>query len=104
MEPGGSADLVQRALDVIDGRWKLLIIFRLFETPVLRFSELQRALSGVSHKMLTAHLRALENDGVVQRSVSADIPPHVDYRLTERGRKLGPVLRGMRDWMRDAES
>jgi DNA-binding HxlR family transcriptional regulator len=90
--------LVQRALQVLDGRWKLEILFRLFETPVLRFSELERAIEGVSQKMLAQRMRELERAGVVCRTVYAEVPPRVDYRLTPSGYALMPVLRTLRDW------
>ena len=78
---------MQRAVSAIDGRWKLAILFRLFERPVLRFSELERDIGGISQKMLAQHLRELERDGLVCRTVHAVVPPQVDYRLTEAGRK-----------------
>lgn len=93
---GGSADLVQRAIAAIDGRWKLAIIFRLFERPELRFSELDRDIDGVSQKMLTQHLRELEQDGLVLRTVHPEIPPRVDYRLTDAGRDLRHALSALR--------
>lgn len=83
--PGGSAELVKRAVAALDGRWKLPILFRLFETPTLRFSELQRRLDGVSQKMLTQHLRELEHDGLVVRTDHAEPLPRVDYALNSRG-------------------
>ena len=98
LSPGGSAEQVQLALRVVDGRWKLDILFRLFATPVLRFSELQRSLGAVSHRMLTLRLRELERDGVIARTVHPTVPPSVDYRLTTRGHALRPILRALRDW------
>ena len=97
--PDGSADLVRRGLHVIDGRWKLTIIFRLFATPTQRFSELERGIEGISHKMLSAHLRELERDGVVKRTEHGTKPPKiVCYELTPRGLALRPILRGLRLW------
>ena len=83
---------------MLDGRWKLDILFRLFERPVRRFAELQRSLSGVSHKVLIQQLRDLEADDLVLRTDHAEVPPHVDYRLTRRGEALRPVLLALRDF------
>ena len=89
------------ALKVIQGRWKLLILRELLES-VRRFSDLQRALSevqqGVSQKVLAAQLRELEADGVVERTVYPEVPPRVEYALTELGRELVPVLEGLHSW------
>jgi DNA-binding HxlR family transcriptional regulator len=98
--PGGSADLVRSVVAILDGRWKLDILFRLFERPVLRFAELQRSLSGVSHKVLIQQLRDMETDGLVLRTDHAEVPPHVDYRLTRGGEALRPVLLALRDFAR----
>lgn len=94
--PGGAAELAARTIAAVNGRWKLAILFRLFESPVLRFSDLQRDIPGVSHKMLTQHLRELEADGLIARTDYAEMPPRVEYRLTEHGRALRPVLAAMR--------
>ena len=85
------------ALRVIQGRWKLLILRELIE-EVRRFSDLQRGLSGVSQKVLTAQLRELEADGVVERTVYPEVPPRVEYALTALGRELIPVLDGLHAW------
>lgn len=96
LSAGGAADHVQRALAAIEGRWKLAIIFRLFERPVLRFSELERDIEDVSQKMLAQHLRELEHDGLIRRTVHPEVPPRVDYRLTEAGRALDDGLAALR--------
>lgn len=85
------------ALRVIQGRWKLLILRELID-GVQRFSDLKRALPGVSQKVLTAQLRELEADGVLERTVYAQVPPRVDYTLTGLGRELIPVLEGLHAW------
>jgi DNA-binding HxlR family transcriptional regulator len=85
------------ALRVIQGRWKLLILRELIDA-VRRFSDLQRALEGVSQKVLTAQLRELEADGVVRRTVFAEVPPRVEYALTALGAELIPVLEGLHAW------
>jgi DNA-binding HxlR family transcriptional regulator len=84
-------------LAVIGGRWKVLILYQLFQ-GVKRFSELQRALPGVTQKMLTQQLREMERDGIVQRTVYPQVPPKVEYRLTPRGETLKPVVQAMCKW------
>lgn len=96
LSAGGAADCVQRALAAIEGRWKLAILFRLFERPVLRFSELERDIEDVSQKMLAQHLRELEHDGLILRTVHPEVPPRVDYRLTKAGRALDEALAALR--------
>jgi DNA-binding HxlR family transcriptional regulator len=100
--PHGSAAQVRDALALLGGRWKLDIVFLLFEREVRRFADLERSLNGVSPKVLAQQLRALERDGVVSRVIHPEVPPRVEYRLTERGRGLQPSLLALRDWMRDA--
>jgi DNA-binding HxlR family transcriptional regulator len=89
---------LQEALKVLEGRWKLLILFHLFSAPVLRFSELRRAIPGISQKMLIQHLRELEKDGVVNRKVYPEVPPKVEYMLTKDGVALRPALRALKSW------
>ncbi|WP_255089070.1 MULTISPECIES: helix-turn-helix domain-containing protein [unclassified Synechococcus] len=85
------------ALRVMRGRWKLAILRELLG-GVRRFSDLQRALAGVSPKVLTSQLRELEADGVVERQVFPEVPPRVEYRLSSRGRSLIPVLDSLHAW------
>jgi DNA-binding HxlR family transcriptional regulator len=98
---GGSGDPqvcpAELALRVMRGRWKLMIV-RELSGGVRRFSALQRSLAGVSHKVLTAQLRELEADAVVWRRVFSEVPPRVEYGLTERGQALLPVLEGLHAW------
>jgi DNA-binding HxlR family transcriptional regulator len=84
-------------LDVIGGRWKVPILYHLFE-QTMRFSELFRALKGITQKMLTQQLREMERDGIVQRTVYPQVPPKVEYRLTPRGQSLKPVVDAMCKW------
>lgn len=93
-------DDVQDAIAVLEGRWKMLIVGHLYGEPVLRFSELRRAIPQVSQKMLIQQLRGLEEDGVVVRTVHAQVPPKVEYELSELGRALGPVFLALLDWAR----
>ncbi len=89
---------VEDAISILEGRWKMLIVAHLYGEPVLRFSELRRAIPQVSQKMLIQQLRGLEGDGVVMRTIHAQVPPKVEYELTELGRGLGPVFLALLDW------
>src|SRR6516164_6675488 len=84
-------------LAVIGGRWKVLILYQLFQ-GVKRFSELSRALDGITQKMLTQQLREMERDGIVRRTVYPQVPPKVEYSLTPRGQTLRPVVNAMCRW------
>ena len=92
MNPKLSFDCpVSAALQVIGGRWKILIIYNLFE-GMARFTELQRATGGISKRVLAQQLRQLEHDGIVARKAYDQSPPRVEYALTEFGRTLEPVM------------
>ena len=88
---------VETTLTLIGNKWKVLILRDL--TPgTKRFGELKRSIGNVSQKVLTTQLRALEEDGIVHREVYAEVPPRVEYSLTELGKSLDPVLDSMRTW------
>jgi DNA-binding HxlR family transcriptional regulator len=89
----------EEALKVLDGRWKMEILFHLFARPVLRFSELERAIPAVSQKMLTEQLRELERDGIVRRTIHPQVPPKVEYALTDLGQALCPALDALLKWV-----
>ena len=89
---------VEDALRVLEGRWKLIILFHLFGGKVLRFSDLERAIPAISQKMLIQQLRQMEADGVVCRTIYQQVPPKVEYRLTEWGQALCPALDGLLKW------
>lgn len=93
---------VEATIEAIGGRWKVLVIHHLLE-GTKRFGELTRLLHGVSARTLTRQLRELEESGIVDRFVHAQIPPKVDYSLTPLGRKLAPILHAMHDWAEEAE-
>jgi DNA-binding HxlR family transcriptional regulator len=99
-----AADRVEQALKFLEGRWKLVILFRLFGGKVLRFSDLERAIPGISQKMLIQQLRQMENDGIVRRIVHHQVPPKVEYGLTDWGQALCPALDALLKWaaLRDA--
>ncbi len=97
--PEMAARGVERAFRVLDARWKMVIIFHLFDKGTLRFSELERAIPEVSQKMLAQHLRELERDGIVRRTVHAEVPPRVEYALTEWGQAMCPALDALLEWV-----
>jgi DNA-binding HxlR family transcriptional regulator len=90
---------VEVALQLLDGRWKLVILFQLFGGKVRRFSELERLVTGISQKMLAQQLRSLEAEGLVLREVHAEVPPRVEYRLSDWGEQLCPALEGLLGWL-----
>jgi DNA-binding HxlR family transcriptional regulator len=96
--PVTAAQDVERAFKVLEGRWKLLILFHLFGGKVLRFSELERAIPAISQKMLIQQLRQMENDGMVRRIVHHQVPPKVEYGLTAWGQALCPALDALLKW------
>lgn len=89
---------IDAALDVVSGKWKGLILWELQAHGVRRFAELRRGLPGVSEKMLAQHLREMEADGLVHREVYAEVPPRVEYSLTEQGRALNEALVPLGAW------
>src|ERR1700721_1656661 len=90
---------VQTTLSVVEGHWKLPILFRLLD-GTHRFGELKKHLPAATQRMLTLHLRELERDGLIHREVYREGPPKVEYSLTELGRSLEPLLRLMSEWGR----
>jgi DNA-binding HxlR family transcriptional regulator len=89
---------VEDVLRILEGRWKLVILFHLFGGHIRRFSELRRAISVVSEKMLIQQLRQMERDGVVRRFVHHQVPPKVEYSLTDWGQALCPALDALLKW------
>jgi len=97
-----AVDGIQETLRILGGRWKLLILFQLFGGKVLRFSELERGIAGISQKMLIQQLRQMEKDNVVVRIVYPEVPPRVEYHLTAWGEGLCPALDGLLMWLEAA--
>ncbi|MFC3058587.1 winged helix-turn-helix transcriptional regulator [Paenirhodobacter populi] len=93
-----AAEGVESALKLLEGRWKLVILFHLFGGNILRFSDLERAIPGVSQKMLIQQLRQMERDGIVVRIVHHQVPPKVEYGLTDWGQALCPALDALLSW------
>jgi DNA-binding HxlR family transcriptional regulator len=88
---------ISAALNVLDGKWTIVIIWQLIRRTA-RFNELKKAIPGITQHMLTSHLRELEADGIVARTVYAEVPPRVEYALTDHGRSLEPVIRSLAKW------
>jgi DNA-binding HxlR family transcriptional regulator len=95
---------MELTLHIIGGKWKPLIIYHLGNKKVQRFSELKRTMPSITQKMLTQQLRELEADGIVHRTVYPQVPPKVEYSLTEMGESVVPVLRQMCQWGSSYES
>jgi DNA-binding HxlR family transcriptional regulator len=88
---------VEATLDIIGGKWKSIILFRVLE-DTRRFNELRRLLPSLTQRMLTNQLRELERDGLIARKVYAEVPPKVEYSITAFGKTLEPVLRSLTQW------
>jgi DNA-binding HxlR family transcriptional regulator len=88
---------VETAVHMIGNKWKLSIIWQLLGGKK-RFGELRRSISGISQKVLTDNLRSLENDGLLKRTIYPEVPPRVEYELSEIGEMLRPILRSVSDW------
>jgi DNA-binding HxlR family transcriptional regulator len=89
---------IDAAMDVVTGKWKALILWELDSHGTRRFAELRRGLPGISEKMLIQHLREMEQDGLVNRKVYRQVPPKVEYSLTEHGVSLNAALAPLGDW------
>ena len=96
--PTTAAIDVEAIFRLLEGRWKLVILFHLFGGQVQRFSDLERLITGISQKMLAQQLRQLEDGGIVTRTVHQQVPPRVDYRLTDWGQRLCPALDALLKW------
>jgi DNA-binding HxlR family transcriptional regulator len=98
LTPVSAASRVEDALKMLEGRWKLVILFHLFGGKLLRFSDLERAIPAISQKMLIQQLRQMEKDGIVRRIVHHQVPPKVEYELTAWGQSLCPALDRLLQW------
>jgi DNA-binding HxlR family transcriptional regulator len=96
--PDMAARGIEDAFRILEGRWKMVIIFHLFARGTLRFSGLERAIPAVSQKMLIQQLRELERDGVVRRKVHPQVPPKVEYDLTDWGKAMCDALDALLEW------
>ena len=93
---------IEGAMVLLSGRWRALILYHLAQEP-MRFNALRRANAGISQQMLTRELRALEDAGVVTRTVYAEVPPRVEYALSEHGERLMPVISSLSAWWQDTQ-
>jgi len=89
---------VTATMQVLGGKWKAILINAIYHTSPARFGELKRSVKGITQSMLTSQLRELEDDGVISRKIYAEIPPRVEYTLTEFGLTLSPILQSMAEW------
>ncbi|HAU5603799.1 TPA: helix-turn-helix transcriptional regulator [Citrobacter koseri] len=101
--PESAASGVEHVLRLLEGRWKLIILFHLFDGKVQRYSDFEKLIPDISQKMLAQQLRQLEADGIVSRTVYPQVPPKVEYRLTEWGQELCPALDAMLKWAEKRE-
>ena len=85
-------------MSLIGGKWKMQILFCLWKSEIMRYSELKRSLEGITHKMLSNQLKELENDRLIIRTEYPQVPPKVEYKLSERGKTLMPVLHSVCHW------
>ena len=88
---------VATTVQLIGSKWKLLILRNLLQRP-WRFNELKRSLDGISQKVLPDSLRSMEEDGLITRTVYPEVPPHVEYALSETGESMRPILMAMQSW------
>lgn len=90
---------VATTVQLVGSKWKLLILRNLLQRP-WRFNELKKSLEGISQKVLTDSLRSMENDGLITRTVYAEVPPRVEYALSELGESMRPIITAMEQWGR----
>ena len=95
---------VATTVQLIGNKWKLLILRNLIYSGKQRFTDFAKTIPGISKKVLTDNLRALEDDGLVDREVFAEVPPRVEYSLSDLGKTLKPILDAMFDWGTDYKS
>ena len=93
---------IEGAMILLSGRWRALILYYLAQGP-MRFNALRRANAGISQQMLTRELRALEDAGVISRTVYAEVPPRVEYALTPHGERLMPIISDLSAWWQAAQ-
>ncbi|MEI6408749.1 MAG: helix-turn-helix domain-containing protein [Bacteroidota bacterium] len=89
---------VTATMKVLGGKWKPILINAIYLTAPARFGELKRSVAGITQSMLTQQLRELEDDGLISRKIYAEIPPKVEYTLTEFGLTLSPIMQSMAKW------
>lgn len=95
--PNGSCP-IRDILSRIGDKWSMLVLTTLSTNGIMRFSEIQKTIADISQRMLTVTLRSLENDGLIQRTVYAEVPPRVEYKMTTIGESLMPHMQNLVDW------
>lgn len=89
---------VEDALGILVGKWKPIILLHLLQKGTVRFNELKRIIPGITQKMLTQQLRELEDEDIILRKVYAQVPPKVEYTITQYGREIEPILEAIHEW------
>ncbi len=102
--PSTAAADVQDVIKLLEGRWKLMLLFHLFDGKVQRYSDFEKLIPQISQKMLSQQLKKLEADGIVHRTVYPQVPPKVEYRLTEWGQAFCPALDALLHWAEQKNS
>ncbi|PAB59872.1 winged helix-turn-helix transcriptional regulator [Anaeromicrobium sediminis] len=92
---------LENTLSIIGGKWKLVILWHLGVEGIHRYNELRRLMPGITHKMLSQKLKELESNGLVHREQYNEVPPRVEYSLTEKGYSVMPILEAMHKWGND---
>ena len=89
---------IEYTMNLIAGKWKLIILWHLSQEAVMRYGEIKKSMNKITHKMLSQQLKELEADGFIHREAYSQIPPKVEYSLTQLGKSFLPVLESMSDW------
>ena len=92
---------VRHVLDRIGDKWSMLVLLVLLDQPIVRFTGIHKMIGSISQKLLAVTLKSLEADGLIKRKVYSEIPPRVEYQLTDRGKSLMPHLSGLMNWATD---
>ncbi|MCE7528229.1 helix-turn-helix domain-containing protein [Polynucleobacter sp. IMCC 30228] len=97
----GNSCEIRDAFMMIGGKWKSMILYVLSSEGVVRFNQLKKKVSGISQKMLTQQLRELERDGLINRQIFLEVPPRVEYSMTQLGLSLGPIYEAVHNWKQE---
>ena len=89
---------MEYAMNKISGKWKLVILWHIYDNKIIRFGELMKVISSITHKMLSTQLKELVNDGLVHKEIYNEIPPKVEYSLTDFGKTLIPIMNMLFEW------
>lgn len=89
---------IETGIELLTGKWKARILWKLYQTPVMRFGELRRSLNGITEKMLAQQLRDLESAGLINRKLYGEVPPRVEYSLSEFGKSIEPIMDKFAEW------